>query len=774
MPQYHFPTKEERQALIREMQALQGGENQKLSASKEFVAYNQALQDLDRMMSEYSSPGENGIPKELSEEDSERLQQSIVTTAQAGETFLAAAAGQYGAKLTAGLPGVVNKLQNVLSRDYDALSSYEPAAPRSLPELQQDAQTITIDLQDRKTGTMGNLTSSRLPMTIVNAQGKKRTGVFTKAAKIDLKERYTKIIEDAKAQCDDQGKAELDKIFENYRKKLTGKRKTPDGTRVGKDHPDALILGFFTNDLHNKTLTPEQKQAFGFVETELKEKTLKEFLKGLNIDTTKISSAAMKKLTAGLGEYSNSPTPYIQGVDQGFKDGDRLDSRNSAMSKVAGLLGVGSLLARSDNMKVVDEKGKTIEGTFMDFGNGIDLMGNQRAFAAISSQPFDDPDANQTLLKQIADMQVLDFLCFNTDRHPGNLVYQVNEFGKITGIQGIDNDTSFGPRMGDPTDIENLSVISSSMAKKIRDLTPEMLRFSLRGSGLSDDEIENAQMRLNLIQSAIRNKQIEVIPDKEFRNRTIESCKPKKEGRSNVFTALSTVIPRKIQTMREYYGRQDLQEFLGKPEFTNISTTDRSFTVGGIRDSVLEVNRLVKNDETGEKMSDLVTIRGRSDNFKKLMDSVEATAKLQQSEMEMKDEKGRRLVDDYVHLNEAPAWSIMKKVNPAFDDMEEKALTYLAGKMKERKVKSLEDLTGKNDYEQSHIDFAKKVLKTVQNFRDRSAEPKSEAEKEKMRARDDRQFIEDMRNARNEDRKFQEQKKQEQKKKEQEDPVMGI
>ena len=43
-----------------------------------------------------------------------------------------------------------------------------------------------------------------------------------------------------------------------------------------------------------------------------------------------------------------------------------------------------------------------------------------------------------------------------------------------------------------------------------------------------------------------------------------------------------------------------------------------------------------------------------------------------------------------------------------------------------------------------------------------------------MRARDDRQFIEDMRNARNEDRKFQEQKKQEQKKKEQEDPVMGI
>ena len=62
--------------------------------------------------------------------------------------------------------------------------------------------------------------------------------------------------------------------------------------------------------------------------------------------------------------------------------------------------------------------------------------------------------------------------------------------------------------------------------------------------------------------------------------------------------------------MREYYGRQDLQEFLGKPEFTNISTTDRSFTVGGIRDSVLEVNRLVKQFEETSKMMRMMTTGG--------------------------------------------------------------------------------------------------------------------------------------------------------------------
>ncbi len=762
MPQFHFPTIEERQALIREMQQLQGGDNQKLSESKEFQEYYKALQELDRLMGEYSAPKENGIPRELSQEDSERLQQTIVTTAQAGETFLAAAAGQYGAKLTAGLPGVVNKLQNVLSRDFDAISDYEPRPPRTLPEIQQDARTITIDLQGRKTGTMGNLTSSRLPMTIVNAQGKKRTGVFTKASKIDIKERYTKIIEDAKALCGNEGKQELDRILGNYREKLTAqKRRTPDGSPVGKKHPDEMILGYFVRDLHDRTLTPKQKRLRGFTKTELKEKTLKEFLKAQNIDTAKISSAAMKKLTEGLGEYSNSPTPIIQGVDQGFRDGDRLDNRNSAMSKVAGLLGVGNLLARSDNMKVVDEKGETIEGTFMDFGNGIDLFGKPRAFAAISSQPFDSPDARKTLLKQVADLQVLDFLCFNTDRHTGNLVYQIDEFGKITGIQGIDNDTSFGSRMGDPTDITSLSVISSSMAKKITNLTPEMLRFSLRGNGLSEEEIESAQSRLALLQGAIRAKNIEVISDKDFGNRTIESCAPKKEGYRNVFSQLSTDIPAKVRTMVEYYGRQDIQEFLGKPEFTNISTADRGFTVGGIRDSVLEVNRLVQNDETGFKMSDLVNYRGRSDNFKKLMESVEEAAKLQITEMEKKDEKGRRLVDDYVHLNEGPGLSIMRKTDPKFDDMEEKALTYLEAKRKERRAGSIDELTGKNEYEQKHIDFAKKVLKTVENYRKQTEEPTTEEEKEAMRARDDRQFIADMRKARNEDRKHQEKKKTE-------------
>ena len=43
----------------------------------------------------------------------------------------------------------------------------------------------------------------------------------------------------------------------------------------------------------------------------------------------------------------------------------------------------------------------------------------------------------------LADMQVLDYLCGNVDRHGANLVYQLDDNGKIIGIQGIDNDSSF-------------------------------------------------------------------------------------------------------------------------------------------------------------------------------------------------------------------------------------------------------------------------------------------------------------------------------------------
>ncbi len=44
-------------------------------------------------------------------------------------------------------------------------------------------------------------------------------------------------------------------------------------------------------------------------------------------------------------------------------------------------------------------------------------------------------------MSQITDIQVLDFICGNTDRHFGNLMYGFDKNGKLM-LQAFDNDTS--------------------------------------------------------------------------------------------------------------------------------------------------------------------------------------------------------------------------------------------------------------------------------------------------------------------------------------------
>lgn len=51
----------------------------------------------------------------------------------------------------------------------------------------------------------------------------------------------------------------------------------------------------------------------------------------------------------------------------GMTNGSRTDSRNSVMSAVADLLGAPSLIARSRPMKIIDQNGQEIEGTFMHY-----------------------------------------------------------------------------------------------------------------------------------------------------------------------------------------------------------------------------------------------------------------------------------------------------------------------------------------------------------------------------------------------------------------------
>ena len=62
MPKYHFPTKEEREKLIREMRDLAA---QAPQANKLFQDYANAIAALDSYMSELSAPAADGLPPAL-------------------------------------------------------------------------------------------------------------------------------------------------------------------------------------------------------------------------------------------------------------------------------------------------------------------------------------------------------------------------------------------------------------------------------------------------------------------------------------------------------------------------------------------------------------------------------------------------------------------------------------------------------------------------------------------------------------------------------------
>ena len=225
----------------------------------------------------------------------------------------------------------------------------------------------------------------------------------------------------------------------------------------------------------------------------------------------------------------------------------RIDSRNAAVSTIAELLKVPNLVTKSNSMTLIND-GKTIEGTFTEKAEGVD----------ISNLPEDHPMKtygpevynNGSGIKSLADMQVLDYICLNVNRHPGNMVYQFDTETdpanpKFVGVQGIDNNASFGLLTQDQefngkenvTQLENLSVMSQSIFDAIVHMDMEVFQLALETKMLSDAEVKAACTRMQQLKDKVledaeyfkgkepgvlESGRIRVIPDDQFATLTID------------------------------------------------------------------------------------------------------------------------------------------------------------------------------------------------------------------------------------------------------------
>ena len=160
-------------------------------------------------------------------------------------------------------------------------------------------------------------------------------------------------------------------------------------------------------------------------------------------------------------------------------------------------------------------------------------------------------------------LQVLDYICGNIDRHPGNILYQ---FGKdkngnvvLKGICGIDNDTSFGIRtftenkgIKDITSLPSIKNISRSCYETLLNFPVDALRVVLADK-LTKEELDAVCQRAELLKQRAQalekgeEKNLNVVADHEWGEGkyTYDKLTANKSGITNTINAAIKGIERR-------------------------------------------------------------------------------------------------------------------------------------------------------------------------------------------------------------------------------------
>lgn len=187
--------------------------------------------------------------------------------------------------------------------------------------------------------------------------------------------------------------------------------------------------------------------------------------------------------------------------------------RNVATSRMAALLGVGDLVAKSTTLKITDGK-QTLVGNAME-----EAPGERADF--LSAQYGSDcvPALSGKLLRQLTSLQVLDNICGQADRNFGNILIEKNADGSLGSMTGIDNDISFGTThkldlmttatapafkkaRGQSDYHLEIPHMSRELASSILELQPDTVRLAMKDL-ITDAESEALCFRLEAAQKAI-------------------------------------------------------------------------------------------------------------------------------------------------------------------------------------------------------------------------------------------------------------------------------
>lgn len=244
----------------------------------------------------------------------------------------------------------------------------------------------------------------------------------------------------------------------------------------------------------------------------------------------KLSSDGMTAIIF-INDHLNSVDSTNTLIKQMHADNDNkvnMTRRNVATSRMAAILGLDDLIARSETAEIFDKAtGTTINGNLMAKAKGectadsyySKLKKNKPVFYVEANKPTIDISATATgtFQRDMCSLQVLDDICGQVDRHDSNFLISTNNKGELSGLQGIDNDGSFGLNEHAESykdkmyakstyNIKTGEMVLPYMDKKLADrieaLDSEIIKYSMKDL-LTEEEINMLLKRFDNVKKAI-------------------------------------------------------------------------------------------------------------------------------------------------------------------------------------------------------------------------------------------------------------------------------
>ena len=468
----------------------------------------------------------------------------------------------------------VRKLTALAAGNYRTIKAYDPAKEaKSLPELLEDARAVTLNTSGvQMEEGMGGRQSERRPIAYIDEKGNKIAGVFTAKQNASYVEDVKKVFADESndtASPMTEGAKTMLRNFVSGALPVASEIYQQNRNQEYDKEKDKTDEAKLTTLLWGLSLDRETNPQY------LKNALIKVYpqLQGQNLDRV-FGKGTLQRLCRKLDPLMNTISLHVDSAR--IPDGSRLDTRNAAMYGAADLLGVPHLVAKAVPMKLIGPNGEVTEGTFMHKAKGYDI--NNLPPAALNFGEHSLNDTSGKGYKDLADLQVLDYICGNIDRHGANMFYRFDRNGKFCGVQAIDNDTALGGTApsGEENIIrlvvpKNMKVMSESMYNKVVSLTPDELKFALRGYNLSEYELRCAAWRLNKLQEELKkeNCPIRIMKDKDFKKLNAQKVKslcvvdPRTQDPLNLF-ALGRKMVRNIPGYRMAQQKQfrDLEQMV--------------------------------------------------------------------------------------------------------------------------------------------------------------------------------------------------------------------